>query len=389
MSDEIHTGIKTLSNYTDSLDSFFILTQHLGSLSKSNTNILYNVNNPDARSLITPNKDNYGLAFFTRPQLNMTAGNLRNERKLIDYLTTNEKSVLMYAKNVLDPRIYHNSTELGKDCPLLDNLTAFIPVFTNTLFSMSGWPDPVTPDYTSDKGVRGEQWSIVDGTSDIYEAFDITCNFKNMQNEPITHILNLWTKYMELTFEGILMPYLDFITENEIDYNTRIYRLVLDETKVYVKKIACTGAAYPTVNPLGKFFDYTESELYNSQTKNIDVRFKCLGACYNDPIVVHEFNTVVGIFNPEMRALYRGENHNMDKVTLSSLSALNYRAYPLINTKNMELEWWISKNSKRYKLLMNHIKSIGNLKYNDITYQQAVEEAKKKYQYDESSVLRV
>lgn len=389
MSNELYPNMQYISKYTDSLDGFFTLTQHIGSLSKSNTNILYNINNPDSGSILTPNKDNYGLAFFTRPQLNMTASNLRNERKLIDYLTTNEKSILMYAKNVLDPRIYHNSNELGKNCPLLDNLTAFIPVFTNSLISMSGWPDPVTPTYTSDKGLRGEQWTIVDGTSDIYEAFDITCNFKNMQNEPITHILNLWTKYMELVFEGMLMPYLDFVTENEIDYNTRIYRIVLDETKTYVKKIACTGAAFPSVNPLGKFFDYSNTELYNMQTKNIDVRFSCVGACYNDPIVVHEFNTVVGIFNPDMRALYREEKHNMDKVNLSSLPAFNYRAYPLINTKNMELEWWVNKSSKRYQLVMSHIKSLWKMSYEDMTYHQAVEEAKNKIKAGKIPVIKV
>lgn len=376
----------------DSLDTFLILTQSIGSMSKANTNVLYNINNVNGKAIIHPNKDNYGLAFFSRPQLNLTASNLRNSRLLVDYLTLNNKSVLAYARNVLDPRICYasNTNELPIQSPLLDPLSAFIPVFTNTLTSMSGWPDPILPSYTSDKGVRGEQWGIADGTTEIYEAFDITCNFKNMHNEPITHILNLWTKYISGVFEGVLVPYIDMIRENEIDYNTRIYRLVLDETKTFVKKIGCTGASYPSVNPLGKFFDYTDSEVYNNQTKTIDVRFNCFGACYNDPITVHEFNMLVGIFNPEMRKLYFEEkSHNMDKVPLGALDALNYRAYPLINTNNMELEWWVNKNSKRYRLLLDYLNSMNSSKYKDISFMDAVVEAKKDINWKDPAILKV
>ena len=50
---------------------------------------------------------------------------------------------------------------------------------------------------------------------------------------------------MSLVFEGKLVPYFDYMAENTIDYNTRIYRLVTDSTHMYVTKIAATGYAFP------------------------------------------------------------------------------------------------------------------------------------------------
>jgi hypothetical protein len=137
------------------------------------------------------------------------------------------------------------------------------------------------------------------------------------------------------------------IVANEIDYNTRVYRLVLDHSKQYVTKIACCGAAFPVNSPIGTFFDFNNDRPYFDQIKDISIRLRCTGAIYLDDIVVRSFNKAVSIFNPDMRPLLGGlsaeETPTMAKIHRRVLPYFNNRGYPRINISNYELEWWIDK----------------------------------------------
>ena len=229
-------------------------------------------------------------------------------------------------------------------------------LLNNTLKSLSGWPDIVTPTFASKAGVRKEQYIQADGAVDIYESFDLDCNFRNTRDEPIILMMQTWLFYMSAVFEGVMSPYLDMIAENEIDYNTRIYRIVMDESKRYVKKIAATGASFPINVPSGKFYDYNDATKYNDQTKEINIRFKCMGAMYNDAILVKEFNETGAIFNPDIRKLINGDtSHNLELIPYDLLERLNHRGYPIIDSDTMELTWWISKDSLTYKELLKSL----------------------------------
>lgn len=351
------------------LDKFHALTQATGSIDKALSNNLYGLNHQQVKGMLPENRDSYGLTFFTRPQLNLQDGNLRNIRQFYNLLTTKKDSVHRFVRATLDPRLAHNQsitqpddgvTTIGQGArvtQLVDRNMAFIPVLTNTIKSMSGWPDVVMPSFTSKSGLKKEQWSIADGSIEIFEAFDLDVNFRNIKDEPIILMMQTWLTYMANVFEGNISPYMDFITENEIDYNTRIYRLVLDESKRYVKKIGATGASFPINVPSGKFYDYNDATKYNDQTKEINIRFKCMGAMYNDSILVKEFNETGAIFNPDLRKLLNGDtSHNLEVIPYDLLERLNHRGYPIIDTETMELTWYINKSSITYKELL---KSMG------------------------------
>jgi hypothetical protein len=335
-------------NNIENLDEFFKYTQEVGSVNKAVSNNLYGLNHQGVDGIIPENRDSYGMAFFTRPQLNLKSANLRNDRKLYSLLTTNPASIQRYTRCLLDPRLRFENI----NTPLLDPRMAFIPVFTNNLKSMSGWPDIVLPTFTSKEGVRKEQYIQADGHTDIYESFDLDCTFRNTKDEPIISILITWLRYMANVFEGMFSPYLDYIVSNRIDYQTRIYRLVLDESKRYVKKIAATGASFPVNVPTGKFFDLNKENKYNDQTRDINVRFKSVGAMYNDDILIQEFNKTGAVFNPEIRNLINGRPHSLEKIPYDMLSMFNNRGYPVINAETLELEWWVDKNSLTYKSIM-------------------------------------
>ena len=242
-------------------------------------------------------------------------------------------------------------------CPMVDENNGFIPLLTNLINKCDGWPDIVLPTFTSKEGVRREQWSVADGSVDIYEVWDMNTSFKNMKDEPLILMFETWLRYMSYVYEGMMSPYIDFIAENEIDYMTRVYRIVLDESKTYVKKMAATGAAFPLNVPNGQFFDYDNTSKYNDNTKEISIRFRCHGAEYNDDILVKEFNEVNCIFNPDYRNyVYNPSASSMVEIPFNMLEYFNNRGYPFIDPNTLQLKWLISTNSKTYQNVIRYFK---------------------------------
>lgn len=319
------------------LDDYFQSTP-IGSVERAVGNNLFGINHRQTPGMVPINKDSYGLTFFVRPQLNLQSDNVRNFRLFYSLLTSNDRSVQRFVRCVLDPRLSMDGNQTIES-PFVDNYNPFISVLSNNLNSISGWPDIVVNSFTSKSGIYREEFSMVDDTVKNFSAFDISATFRNTKGDPIIYLFYIWVWYQSLVFEGTLVPYPDFIVENEIDYNTRIYRLVLDPEKRYVKKIAACGAAFPISIPMGEFFDYSSEKPFNDQTKDFTVRFRCMGAIYQDDILIKEFNDTVSIFNPYMRDQAR--ELYLVKVHPSLLSYFNNRGYPRINPSNYELEWWV------------------------------------------------
>lgn len=341
-----------------SLDDYF-QSMPIGSVERAIGNNLYGINHRQVHTVVPMNKDTYGLTFFVRPQLNMQGDNLRNVRILYPLLTQSENSIQRFARCTLDPRIPVGAGGGGAiTCPFVDPKQAFIPILTNNLSSVSGWPDVTAPTFTSHEGLYQEAYSQVDGITRNYSAYTIDATFRNTRGDPILYLFYIWLHYQSLVFEGLLVPYPDYIFDNRIDYMTRIYRLVLDPTKRFVRKIAATGVCFPTNVPIGQFFDYSNQQPFNDQSKDITIRFQCLGAQYLDDILIYEFNKTVQIFNPSMAP--KSLNGAMIRINASLLNFFNNRGYPRINPDNYELEWYVEKGyyAKRVKA----IAAVGNTK---------------------------
>lgn len=312
-------------------------TTPVGSVDGAIGNAFYGINHRQTQSPVPINQDTFGLTFFTRPQLNLVSENIRAERRFIPLLTNNSASIPRIIRAYLDPRLNND----GLNCPFVDPKNPFIPILTNHLISMSGWPDVTAETFTSKPGAYKEVYSMVDGTSRIYGAYNITASFRNMIGDPITTLFDTWTSYQNNVMEGTMVPYPDLLVANEIDYNTRIWRLVLDKTKTFVQKIAACGAAFPISVPMAKAFDFQTDKPLNETNNEIQVQFQCIGATYNDPILVYEFNKLAGIFNPDMRNGKRPAN--MQKVPFSALQIFNGTGYSRIDPDTMELEWYVPK----------------------------------------------
>lgn len=347
------------------VDDLFKIS-YIGSIQQAIGNSFYGINHRQIPTALLANRERYGYTFFTRPQLNLQSANIRAQRLFYPLLTNDKNTVQNYVRSILDPRV-----ALTLNPTLCDPYNGFIPVLTNNLKSISGWDDYIAPTFTSDEGNYKESVSFVDGNILNYQTYDIECTFRNTRGDPIIYMIYIWLLYQSFVFEGIMSPYPDMIIENEIDYNTRIYRLVMDKSNTFVRKILATGASFPITLPLGNFFDYTSDSPTNSEIYDFTIRFRCMGITYQDDILIHEFNEVTKIFNPSMRDQNRATD--MVKVPKALLVIFNNRGYPRINPATYELEWYVS--SQMYNSRMNLANVKGTLDNSSLSMMEAVEAA--------------
>ena len=310
-----------------------------GSLQTAIGSAFYGYNHEGSGNPVPSNSEMYGMTFFTRPRLNLTYDNIKLVRILTPMLNSSKiLSVARACRAYLDPV---GSREIYP-CGLVDPKNAFIPILSNTLETLTGWPDPYLDVYTTKAGMYREQFSMSDGFTTMYEAYTLNSTFKNIINDPISMLIQYWTTYSQLVKEGEIDPYPSSIFENEIDYNTRIYRLILDPTKRFVMRIGACGAGFPKTVNLGAAYNYNANQPFNLDIDSINVEWQIMGAMYQDPILVYEFNEVVVMFNPAMadnkRATY------MTKLDAKHRKLFNFQGYPHINRRNMELEWYIETN---------------------------------------------
>lgn len=347
-------------------DDFLRFSSPYNSYSKALSTSMYGINHRNIRTLTQHDKDHQGYVFFTRPQLNLIDDNLRKSRHFFNLMTSDKNTIFRYVRGLLDPRLgtrkdkdYNSGGETfvtgagPANIPgYLDNNNAFIVPFTNYITSCTGWPEPIVPSYTSKEGVNGEQYIQVDGRMDVNNAFDLSCSFRNPKENPILFISYYWAMYSTLVFDGTFLPDPDMLAANEIDYNTRIYRIITDETKTKVKYICATGASFITAPNIASIFNYNEGNPYLDQNRELTINFRSVGATYQDPILIDEFNKTVGIFNPDMMIIRREKllgklsgQTNYVKIPHNLLTQMNFRGYPMIDYETNELEWFIDKNS--------------------------------------------
>lgn len=313
------------------------------------TNSYFGINYMQTPLPVPMNKDNYGFTFFTRPQLNLQTDNLLRVRELIPFVAEDELSIFRAVRCMLDPRLQWYDAEqdvsgksMGVSCRLIDPYNPFMPLLTNHLVSLSGFPDRMVPVYRSPEGQYREVHSMVDGTSRDYSARTISATFRNSRSDPITKLFDAWTIYETSLFEGLLVQYSDYMLGGLMDFNTRIYRITLDATKRYVTGIAATGASFPVNVTKGQQYDHNIDKPYNDANNQITIQFESNGIIWDDDILVWSFNTLVGGFNAGMRTAQARAQY-MVMIPDDLATFFNCRAYPRINPHNRMLEWWTSK----------------------------------------------
>ncbi len=318
----------------------------MGALSQAATNASLGFNHRGAGISVPVNTDNNGFTFFTRPRLNLSYDNIAQDRVLTNMLSNKNLSYARAIRVWLDPVGAQTNDRFSAlantgriSAGLADPECAFIPWLSNYLMSLSGWPDPIVEYFDSAPGIHKETWSMIDGPRKIFSTFDLSGSWRNIAGDPITSLLHAWTTYGLNVRNGVMLPYPESIIENEKDYETRIYRFLMDPSRRFVQKW-CATIGFPTSSALGNAFNFSSDSVYNTDNQTqISVGMHCTGAEYQDPILLLEFNQIVAHFNRSMVDGVR--ERTMRKLSYQELTAMNWYGYPRINPYTFEMEWWI------------------------------------------------
>lgn len=324
----------TANSYQQIIDYLFRISGY-GSKSESSANALLGINHRGVGVPQPTNTDVNGIAFFTRPNLNLTYDNLQVDRRLMPLASNDPASYQRTIRAQLDP-----NNESNVPSAFSDPNSPFIHMLTNNLLSLSGWPDPFAGTYDTKEGKFREVMSLIDGAPRDYSAYPLSTTFRNLQGDPISLLIYYWLLYALNVSVGAMMPYPNSMIQHETDYNTRIYYFVLDRSRRFIQKSFNCGAAVPVGVPLGQAGNFEANVPYNLANATLTIQWHCNGVEINDPIALEDFNRTVQIQNPSMADDVRSQNY----VKLQNPTELmlgNYYGYPWINLDTNELEWWV------------------------------------------------
>lgn len=335
----------TRRGFTDYSEWFSKISMEnaLGSRDSIFHDVMYGINRRMRGDNVPANNDLQGLTFFTRPNLNLTYDNISQVRVMSHLLTDDPLTFQRAIRVLLDTTLSVQTTGQKVLTDLVDEKLPYIAMLTNSIVSCSGWPDLSLNTYVSPEGMAKESWIMNDKIIEHYEQFTLTCSFQNMRGDPVSLLFLIWLTYMSAVYSEKMVPYPEVLVDNEIDYMTRVYRLVLDKTGTKVQKWAACGAGFPTGGNFGAAFNFSRDSLFTTELDQIQIPFSCVGAMYNDPIVLEEFNLTTCAFNDELLDSVNGSSNTYVPIPGSELKLFNYRGYPIVDLKTNTLLWYIHR----------------------------------------------
>ena len=340
------------------IDNLF--AESTGGLYTAATRAFYGINHYNTQPALPANYDLHGYTFFTRPRMRLSDANCIRDHVLMYMLNKEPLSIPRAIRAYLDPLASGgNNLKIGAKSesrhtatsPLVDPMNPFISILSNSLQSLTGWPDINVDTFTSHSGIQKEQWATYDGIARYHGTFDLNATFTNMRGDPLGLMFMVWATYgTRIAWDELMLPYIDSILDHEKDFETRIYRLIMDPTKRFVQKIACTGASFPTNANTGASFDYDANKPVNQKQATHSMSFKCQGARYYDLRIAVDFNTVVYDYNNDMHPTRR---RNMTQILPHQRRYFRDLGYPWIDLHTGELQWFIQTN--RYNQIMGSV----------------------------------
>lgn len=304
-----------------------------------------------------PNTNNAGYVFTTRPDLNLASENIKLERALMPLLTDRDNFSMRAIRLILCPRLAMRIADVefggsvtgesdlrrNPNSKLIDPFYPFIAISDNNVRSLTGWPSSSLGVQSSQAGLAKEVHVMADGPTTYKGEYSLNLSISSMKGSPTLYLYHFWIEYIAAVLKNTngLIPWPEYFGESRLDYTTRIYRLVMDETRTFVEEMAATGYAFPRGIDIGPIFDYNREQQRPYMDRAIEVEFVCSGAIYLDDLLIKQFNETILMFNPNMAPNKRGNYYV--KVEKKYHRIFNNKCYPWINQTTRELEWWVRK----------------------------------------------
>lgn len=312
------------------------------------------------KTILPTERHNAVKYFFTRPRVNLSRSTLIVDRILSKLNKTIGDSIEKSIRLLLDPSLgYKRANTEYVENNIIRNDEPFITVLSNAVNTVSGHPDPIIESFTSKEGLYKEQVSHIEGTDKLFGAWYATINFTNLKGEGVWLLLDTWIRYSVLVKAGKILPYSRYLLGRQVDYQSGLFTLVLGDDNRTIKHIAST-IVFPTALSKGKLFDSMKDVSKRAGVEDISVRFRCIGAEYDDPITAFEFNKHVASFAGSLRNYIHGDIRGSEYVVVppNIYSRFNDRCIPFIDLKYGKLEWLVHKDdveelSKEFYELLN------------------------------------
>lgn len=290
------------------------------------------------------NRELQGHIFVTRPCCNLSDDNIAKVRELsVLYTRTGKGNWLRALRDMLDPLSANHYNRHGGE--MFDKRQAFIPFLSNLCISASGWPDRVGNTFAYERGLMNETSIMHDTGYKILSQWECSMTFENIVGNPVTKFAELMLIYQGAVYLNEMMPHLECLAENEIDYTQRIYRIILEPNGKVISGIAASGASMVSASNVGALFNYSRDSSYNEESKQVTLQMDSVGAIYNDPYLIRAFNLTVSHkdFNPAMGVQSTREQFFV-RIEADQRQLFNFKCFPWINEDTIELEWWVDKH---------------------------------------------
>lgn len=281
-----------------------------------------------------------GLNFVSRPLLNLSDENVRLHENLSVLESPQNHSIQGYVKGMLDKQAGQLMTN-----ELFDNKYAWIPPLTNLCKVSTGFPDLTLNFSKSTPGFRNQVYMKVDGILTFNNDLNIRQTYYAMKPNVLPMMFESWVQYIEgvkLGDEG-MSPYRQALYQNYQDYDCRIYHLIMNKNMRNIEGIYCTGSTVPNMLPVGaqSTIDRSSDSNRGQGQDEYEMNFEGVGFRYNSIIACDMFNQCSYYFNPDLEpGVRRNYYRKLEVDEYFSAQYGNKRIYPLINIKNMELEYW-------------------------------------------------
>lgn len=283
--------------------------------------------------------DTIGLAFVSRPSLNLSDANVQLHDQLTTLVSPRPNTPASYIKGMLDPKWGAANSGMNQ---IFDPLIAWIPPLTNYLKVSSGFPDMNLGTGKSSPGFRGEVYAYVEGILKVNYDYEVRQSYYAVKPGIIPALFNVWVHYIEavtLGDEG-MQPYFSPLRGNYLDYTCRIYHLIMNKNMRNIEWIFCSGGGWPTTFPSGAYstIDRTQNTLRGQGQDEFEVNFTCQGFRFNNISIAAAFNDTTIYRNPNLHPRVREKYYR--KCSFKEYYAGGYGVYPMINLSLMEMEYW-------------------------------------------------
>ncbi|QDH47075.1 hypothetical protein PQC07_gp191 [Aeromonas phage D3] len=298
--------------------------------------------------------DTIGLSFVTRPQLNLIDDVIARSERLKVLKDVSGNSIGAYIRGTLDER-----WAAANPCPALDNANPFIVALTTYLKTSNGFGDLSMQIQTTDPGMREQVYQRVASKLEENGLYSMNQTYFNPKPSVIPALFQYWMTYISEVTSGDrgCYPRAKYLFGNRIDYDTRIYHLIMNKDGEFLEQIFATVQSIPVTFPSGSQanIDNTQNSLRGEGQDDFSVQFSSTAMRFNEPGLIQAFNEHSYMYNPNIRPKTRDQYFRR----LSADEYLEYGysgAYPLllpvrndrrqdgaVGRDGIKLTWWVRK----------------------------------------------